>query len=542
MKKIYTAILVLAININLGIAQNTENQVPCADALLNADLTYPSDDPYVEAGPLEVPVSNPSVNELPPGPPPPPGGSEDRLISWIHGLGGGDPSWLVASEEIEKVYQTVQDRPFYLQPNWEESTENLLEDAREGTYHAVTTNNLDAKRSFVIAHSLGGLISRQIQQRIEDNPIPDNENTFFGLITVGTPHKGAPIVDNFDEIGNLILEGIEKLSTAYIYEEIQNSILGINLIEDFVEAVSGIDTDDPWNLIQNLGNIQFEDLFEDLWESIIALQDPGVATDLSPSSQRINSLQSYVNNLPSIAMYGVEDDPAILRFISEDPNSDMPWSDNQDDEMVIKVDDIALELWTKQVFYNEAYINYQDGTCNYWQWALDLAFNYGVACALLEVINSLENWSEVEFWRARNYFSSANAWVLDLDNQWKLLTGAAVMQEELGYYACNCVERDVNGNIIGNYGYPVDHPIDCYSNDSNTTCSETPVMSFYFEQIDQYDGVVTARSAMGFPNVGDRRELDSSNHKQMKNNQSLKDKLEQSFDGNSGDFFSTKVR
>jgi len=539
MKYIYVLLVVLVFKLNTSYSQTQEIIVPCESALDNENVkqVYPTINSHLGAGPVALGPENPKVNVITPLPPPLPGSSDERLISWVHGLSGGDGTWEIASEEIELTFKTIQDRPFYLQPTWEESKANLLQDAREGSLKAVNDHNLEPRESFVIAHSLGGLMSRAIQQDLETNPIPQDENPFNGLITVGTPHLGAAIVDNFDGIGNYVLDGIEKVSVAYVYQTYQNSFAGKSIVEGLISHFTDVDLDDPWAIIGSVTNLSNPAFFSKIWDSIISMKDPGVAKALSPDSDYIAGLQAYQNDNPSIAMFGIEDDPALLRFISDDPNSEQPWRNNEDDHWVLEMDTVAMELYEEYVYYNTLYLDYEDESCNFISWVL-----FTTPCLIFELQEAWENWDQGNLFLGSRFFSAAHAWVYNLDDMWKLYTGAAVMQEELNYYACHCEILDNSGNVVDNAYFQVENAIDCVVGTSDENCTASPVINYYFEQIDEYDGVVVANSGMAFPNVGVIRKLDSSNHNQMKNNNQFKIELFDSFIGEDLSFFKTQMR
>ncbi|MCP3921461.1 MAG: alpha/beta hydrolase [Desulfobacterales bacterium] len=74
---------------------------------------------------------------------------------------------------------------------------------------------LQEKRSLnknfsIIAHSMGGLVSRAF--------IHKNPNTVNGLVTLGTPHKGSPLADNFEWAGFFMnaTEAISNLKPEFI--------------------------------------------------------------------------------------------------------------------------------------------------------------------------------------------------------------------------------------------------------------------------------------------------------------------------------------
>lgn len=47
----------------------------------------------------------------------------------------------------------------------------------------------------LVGHSMGGLVSR--------DEINENRGSYQGLITLGTPHNGAPIAPNLDNAGRV---------------------------------------------------------------------------------------------------------------------------------------------------------------------------------------------------------------------------------------------------------------------------------------------------------------------------------------------------
>ncbi len=166
-------------------------------------------------------------------------GDLDRTVFWVHGWKGNEESWFKAGKDVGahdfeggrfRVTSKFANYENY-QTSLEDSADNLKEDIRE-----LIDPNSESERNFVIAHSLGGLVTRQLG--LVENPY-NNEGklAFNGIITFGTPHLGAAAANTLINQPELIEEYLkytcESLGATKVIENLTGSselnLLLINL-------------------------------------------------------------------------------------------------------------------------------------------------------------------------------------------------------------------------------------------------------------------------------------------------------------------------
>lgn len=165
-----------------------------------------------------------TVSEVDPGPEiidtwEPPVIDGDRSVIWIHGLGGhGDlsasdesNSWIQASSTSDINYQMESRRPDYSDVSLDAASTTLRTQLED---YDLSTD------AFLIAHSQGGIVSRQFDKYIHDLGW---ERTFNGVVTFGTPHGGAMILNNRDLIVQWLDEACDDLGNGPWQETLDDS-------------------------------------------------------------------------------------------------------------------------------------------------------------------------------------------------------------------------------------------------------------------------------------------------------------------------------
>ena len=113
-------------------------------------------------------------------------GGSTPAVGFIHGLNGNSSSW-----------------PFGLSYVASQTSINgsLINYASNTSITNIATTVSDeiASKDFIVAHSMGGLVTREAIRRGIDGNLE-------ALITVGTPHLGAPLADNPGQLVTTILD------------------------------------------------------------------------------------------------------------------------------------------------------------------------------------------------------------------------------------------------------------------------------------------------------------------------------------------------
>ena len=150
-----------------------------------------------------------------------------REIIWLHGWKGSDKAGLhIPAGYVKTEYQVNR---YTDVPNYNTSQQSLQHSATAVDEWMRSTFNgrSGTERNFIIAHSQGGLVTRQMGDL---NDSQTGEPLYNGLITINTPHEGVVAADNLvnrpDWIQAFLDSACESLGSGPAHEEIDN-------LEDF---------------------------------------------------------------------------------------------------------------------------------------------------------------------------------------------------------------------------------------------------------------------------------------------------------------------
>ncbi|MFA5649408.1 MAG: hypothetical protein WC951_14035 [Bacteroidales bacterium] len=271
-----------------------------------------------------------------------------RNVFWIHGMQGDAGSLKTMSDYFSARYKINSYHPSYL------SNRGIL-------YGADQLNGFgfeEQENDIVIAHSMGGLVSRQHQKQAVTS------KRFGGLITLATPHKGAEFANSFDngKIAALYKKTVTDGLTGYSNMGFQVGDLSIyhrNLLDIFKLYDKYMKFREKLTIYIEIENSSNNDLYftgerkywtstflpellsamavsktaDKIREGIIASlehtvcltasyvfgsQDAGYSNsknDLKPSSSIISSLNNTPLECPKIVIAGQADYPAGIRFL-----------------------------------------------------------------------------------------------------------------------------------------------------------------------------------------------------------------------------------
>jgi len=218
-------------------------------------------------------------------------------VYWIHGMGGDKTSLSEMDNYFINRYRYINYRPEY-------STSDGIYGSSRNLYSKLNSANASQKSIF-IAHSMGGVNSRAL---LDEHP-----EYYGGIITLATPHNGAPVAANldngkFDEfskgLNNKGLSGPESealLLTAGFIDP-----TGISIIRVLVGSARLYLKDALGDLINKGIRKQAMD----------AMGSNTTKNALKPNSNDLQKLNRKSLSIPNIAIWGNEDYPTFTRFIS----------------------------------------------------------------------------------------------------------------------------------------------------------------------------------------------------------------------------------
>jgi pimeloyl-ACP methyl ester carboxylesterase len=430
----------------------------------------------------------------------------DRSVVWVHGLGGnGDAassdesnSWIQASSVSDVNYQMQSRRPDY---------SDVSLDAAATTLRSQLEDYELSNDAYVIAHSQGGIVSRQLDKYIDDLSW---DRTFGGVVTFGTPHGGATILNNRDAMEEWIGHMCSDLSSGPYLDKLDDSF--------FFSVLNMFTGIEEWN------DLACDLLVESVLPFVFDLDAyyAGVTDGYYVGSPELEELNDYTPDVPYVAFWGEETEPVLWNTMvhmvpGRSPNSEFygPFGATNDGYLADNAESLTNLYYGKYLAHQEVY--------EFWS-ALDFFPPLTWAADLFA--NQAED--------IMNGYYEGYEWLVYANDHWKAIIGAneyVVADEAL----CYCVNLVVGGL-----------PAELYTVETGATCDEDWGYCLYFELYDVIekvnDGVVLKESASYTPNMISSKRMDGSNHFSMRNDEQTDLRLTELYDGEHGLYFSIDPR
>jgi pimeloyl-ACP methyl ester carboxylesterase len=459
----------------------------------------------------------------------------DRVVFWLHGLGGNDAAFTKVVEattftgapgyperRIGSVQLGYQNHTFSLG-----SAGAFVESQIRVNDAASSSFGLGFNNNFIIAHSQGGLVARVVDKMYSDFSWLGRR--INGLVTFGTPHQGARILDNIGNFNTFISSGCSDLSAGVLEEAIPNGFL-IDLIipNGIVSAV----TQPICALAGEAAPLAFSDFTQPITE------DYKINTT-TPILAQLNSFQS---NIPKVAFYGVEDQSTMLWRIlfnvkDQLPNAFPAFGADDDNKLVNAANSNLLKYQTKATFWQNQWSSLASNYCNGWQW-----FFAPVYCIFNDGnVNSDRNKAILN----RDAWQKGANWWATANDKFSTTIGALDFQEvQSTAFECNCESYDYDGNTVSQWTEFSDSP-NCPNYGPFSGCNftgNTDIQTTFIPITKESDGIVLRESAENFPGAASIGRMEGSNHQQMRNDSNTKQKLLELWGGTHGSFFITGTR
>ncbi|MDD3893023.1 MAG: hypothetical protein PHE03_12050, partial [Bacteroidales bacterium] len=275
------------------------------------------------AAPLKPMAQEPTVKANP----------DYRNAFWVHGLQGDVNSLKAMSDYFAARYRI--------------NSYHLSYTSNRGIIYAADQLNgfgfEEQEDDIVIAHSMGGLVSRQHQKQASTS------KQFGGLITLCTPHKGAEFANSFDN-GKLETFYEKTVTDGLVgYVNIGHMATASKYHRNVISALNNIGStmEDSYNSSSFAGDLfltvlkingllnfigldyisdNFVSILKGYTQQFVALaaevvcgdeEDyrPWSKNDLKPNSPVITNLNNTTLACPKIAVSCVEDYPTGIRFL-----------------------------------------------------------------------------------------------------------------------------------------------------------------------------------------------------------------------------------
>lgn len=493
-----------------------------------------------------------------------------KNIYWLHGLNGSVDSWHIAAMATMYGVKDPNNPSVYIFPPWDANSWNIanignqtysedygIVDAANQVAFMIKTkipNEVRTDKDFIIAHSQGGIVARQyLVDQIKDPML--YPNYVHGLVTFGTPHWGAAIINNSrQDMNNHMLpflnDACEKLSKATVKNKIKNSFF-TNLVLSNSGHLNTLITSACDGLSNTIIPLAFDNYYKrttlDYAEHANFMENP------------INGLEKQILNVPVVQFYGVETEPVLWRtlnsiqHIGEDQltNSEIPFGYDNDDILPQKVNALSADfLATFESDKENAdhfHKLFHGGCLNPFNWGgLPLLAHTAVSCAIYSYLQ------EKTFNESASNNNDAYEWLMNANDVYK----SSILGSQFTQYGIYCIKEKQKiydpapggSHIIT---YTLMQPGDICPNSydektyqqGNTTVTEiTTIYSAFTGLIKNHpnDGVVLDISA-GKPILSSVSvqtvRLDYSNHFQMKNSSVTRDILIKLYSGTYGRTF-----
>jgi hypothetical protein len=293
----------------------------------------------------------------------PPG---DINIFWIHGLNGNTNSLKVPAlttqfgadnsfpaRKVNSISGVASSNNQSVQMYTEEYGITYASGDLNNYSKSVLDPNKRTNRDFIIAHSQGGIVAREWLRNMDQHP-ESYENFAHGLVTFGTPHWGAQVLNNARvELGNKVpsfmREACNSIAPALIETVIKDNfftrlILTSNMKTKIADLSCGFITNSIIPLaLDNYYKRTTRDFY--VGSPFLTGYDAG-------ANNHVQGLSEYALKVPVVQFYGEEKQPILWKFLSstmgmghdEMDSKTVIYGYGKDDQLELKVKELMETL------------------------------------------------------------------------------------------------------------------------------------------------------------------------------------------------------
>lgn len=421
-----------------------------------------------------------------------------RIVFWLHGLGGNGASWTSPAQASEDptlntqtfkaryIHSHVVDYNGFTDGNLYTAANNIRAVIRSVASGAGESYDSDRTRNFIIAHSQGGMVSRELLHNDVMNQyygvLTAQERGYGGLVTVSSPLQGAQILNNQEMIIDMAGDACEKLTEGPLLTNYTN-ILSSPFIETVVKYIGRELVD------QNVCSIASETALPLLFSDRLS----SITNDYYVGSSRITTFNNDVNNpyynsIPKVAFYGVEPYQNIFwrtaRWIDDAPHQVEVWQANDDYKFYDE------QMHPKYLNYLSNYTYYEEMWDTYY-WVPALRSYY---------LKRMQAW--------RNGYD----WLNNANRSWESVIGAGEYQ------------------IVGWSGMSPQFDFVRYESDGVVVAGSSMNLPGATHPPVKLNGIL------------ENGEWTGSSHMQIRNDGALEDRLTKLYNGQYGDYFKTNIK
>lgn len=447
-----------------------------------------------------------------------------KLVFWMHGLAGSSRSWSAVQAATEdqtggKIqgyeerdvdglsldYSDIQHLDIFQIGGKVNERMDLWKSGSQ------RRDTLDVKYNYSIAHSQGGIVARAVRfKNLQDSL--KYPKVARGIVTFGSPHGGAQIVNNSLRGGSLrkwIDDGCKKIAAA----EIQTFLNTNFWLDAFVTN----------KMVNDFSSKACNGFNKTALPILVSSFLKPVSLDYSQgaSSLTILNASALQDSIPKVAIVGIEAEPVLWRVLdimtteadtlkAGGPLTNNPFPLNDDHDLADFVNRKISSYNTKWAVHNA-----NSHKTWYKMWGQ----------------SKIEREKAKKYEAARDWFSAANL-------QWKRNIGARRDSVYQDGFICHCLV-DSSGYYVMQQHY-VPNQSDCSSNSNHGCWVEPRLVQATF--LKPSDGVILCESQEAFPGCDRIEIMNGINHMQQRNSRETKEILNELFDGQLGDYFQLKKK
>lgn len=283
-----------------------------------------------------------------------------RLVYFLHGLGGNSGSWSAVHDAHIFEFKYFPYRLDYSE-GWEaggnnqrdfqlasEVTQQDMDEGRSRFLQRIGTTGSEVGLPYVIGHSQGGLVARDLDMKYATARYPLLDSTdrrFWGIVTVGTPNAGALIAVNQEALDALGADLLGKLAAPQILSLLND----INLkIPFYVKALDKA-TRNADEIVYQVGNFLADSILQMVTKE---KRDP-ITRQYGPNSTYLtDTLNHSTPHIAKAAFYGIEEDPVFWRIatymIGKETSEYSTFGANDDDPMCKNMEELKAKYYAEE--------------------------------------------------------------------------------------------------------------------------------------------------------------------------------------------------
>ncbi|MGM0407334.1 MAG: esterase/lipase family protein [Bacteroidota bacterium] len=456
--------------------------------------------------------------------------SNYRNVYWIHGLSGDVNSLKTLSDYFREHYKINSYYPGY----------PTNRGVKEAAYQLSGLGiGLQRNDDIVIAHSMGGLVSRQYYKDFTNR-------RFGGIMTLNTPHQGAEFAQSFDNgkiktfFTKVTTDGFDGYNNMSVHVADCRRGFHENVLEELeafeslnetrnditlVGVIAGNVLGNPlasWSVdaLTNTALVLLVNVFTDALKDNVATLIGFAATtvfgteeegwtyskdDLKPNSQIVTGLNNSPVDCPRIAITGTVDDRPGMRFLGSRLSAI-----EKDNPGIGDVDDGAFIKYANAIIKDS------------WKCKDEYARLYRVGSWLtLGLSNSY-------FSKRRDAFSrQARFWENGFEREFQKCLGSIYYTNQTQTYTV--WENICNTGPIRMASMPI------IGEDDDCWQLVTKTRTIRVQRMHPNDGIVTLPSQRGM--AGPRYNIKNNDHEKVKRSQKTVDYIDSQFSNNNGYFY-----